>query len=253
MRLRLKLISEKGEFTLPCHYNGLIQGFIYRHLDHWLAEELHNRGFKDPLTERKLKLFTFSRLLSKNLSIKEKRITFKGPVSLIISSPYHKFIQSFAQNLLTKGEVYLGSEVLQIESLEVEGIPPYREQIIVRTLSPITIYSTLYTPEGRKKTYYYSPFEKAFEELLLENLRRKLRTWSGIDQDGGSVRPFRVSSRNERIIIYKDTVIKAWDGLYELRLPEELFKIAFEAGLGAKNSQGFGCIEVWEERKKHEF
>lgn len=250
LRLRIKLQPEKEEFTLTCHYNGYIQAFIYRHLDEWLAKEIHDRGFKDPLTERRIKLFTFSRLLSKEVKIKDRTITFRGPVNLIISSPHNEFIQSFASNLIRRGMVYLSEQPLHLQSVEVEALPPYRERVIVRTLSPVTVYSTLQTPEGRKKTYYYSPFEKDFEELVLENLRRKLRTWSGMDIDGGSVRPYRVNSRNERIIIYKDTVIKAWDGLYELRLPEELFMIAYESGLGAKNSQGFGCIEVWEGREK---
>ncbi|MGC8993722.1 MAG: CRISPR-associated endoribonuclease Cas6, partial [Candidatus Aenigmatarchaeota archaeon] len=30
--------------------------------------------------------------------------------------------------------------------------------------------------------------------------------------------------------------------------PEELFPIAFSCGLGAKNSQGFGCIGIWRGR-----
>ncbi|MGB9793083.1 MAG: CRISPR-associated endoribonuclease Cas6 [Thermacetogeniaceae bacterium] len=35
--------------------------------------------------------------------------------------------------------------------------------------------------------------------------------------------------------------------MYELCLPKELFKMAFEAGLGAKNSLGFGCIDLYIE------
>ncbi len=47
--------------------------------------------------------------------------------------------------------------------------------MIVKTLSPITVYSTLETPDGRKKTYYYNPFKADFKELIIKNLQRKAR------------------------------------------------------------------------------
>jgi CRISPR-associated endoribonuclease Cas6 len=37
--------------------------------------------------------------------------------------------------------------------------------------------------------------------------------------------------------------------VFELNLPQELFNMAFETGIGAKNSLGFGCIEVWKGNK----
>jgi len=248
VRLKIKFRPEKPFFVLPCHYNGLIQALVYRHLDNWLAKSIHDKGFKDPITKRHLKLFTFSRLIPENRpKVEKEHIEFKGPINLIVSSPSHEFIESFASNLLMNGRFLLCGESLEIISVEVEPVPAYREKVIVKALSPITVYSTLMTPDGRKKTYYYNPFERDFEDLIIKNLKRKVRTWLGIEVNGGSIKPYRVSAKNERIVIYKDTVIKGWDGLYELCLPPELFQMAFEAGLGAKNSQGFGCVEVWRE------
>ncbi|MBC7262393.1 MAG: CRISPR-associated endoribonuclease Cas6, partial [Chloroflexi bacterium] len=48
----------------------------------------------------------------------------------------------------------------------------------------------------------------------------------------------------EAIVLFKGTVIKGWTGLYELNLPEPYFSLAYDAGLGAKNPQGFGMVEV---------
>jgi CRISPR-associated endoribonuclease Cas6 len=39
-------------------------------------------------------------------------------------------------------------------------------------------------------------------------------------------------------------VIKGWTGLYEVKLPEPYFRLAYDAGLGSKNAQGFGMVEV---------
>jgi len=251
MQLKIKFNPLKKSFiSLPCHYNEIIQGFIYRHLDSWLANKIHENGFEDPQTKRRLKFFTFSRLIpDEKAYIKDGQIYLQGDITLIISSPINDFIQSFALNLLKSETIKLKNEELTLLSVEVKGVPQYREKIYVKTLSPITVYSTLRNYEGRKKTYYYSPFEKEFEEQLLKNLQRKLRTWSGQTVVSGSIKPYRVSIRNQRIIIYKNTVIKGWDGIFELNLSEELFVMAFEAGLGAKNSLGFGCIDVWRWEK----
>lgn len=247
MRIRIKFKPRNSILVLPYHYNSFIQALIYKHLDGLLAESIHNEGFEDPETKRQLKLFTFSRLIPENKpKIEKKHIAFRGIINLIVSFPHHGFIQSFASNLLMNGRFFLGGESLDVVSVEVEPVPSYRENVIVKALSPITVYSTLMTSDGRKKTYYYSPFESDFGDLIIKNLQRKVRTWLGIEKDGGSIKPYRVSSKDERMVIYKNTVIKGWDGLYELQLPPELLEMAFEAGLGAKNSQGFGCIEVWK-------
>ncbi len=249
MRLKIRFQPEKSYLILPCHYNGVVQAFIYRHLDEYLSKKIHDSGHKDPLSKRRIKLFTFSRLIpEKGARVEDGRIFLQGSITVIISSPLNEFLQSFASNLLRWGTVCLAGETLTPVAVEVEPVPAYKEKIIVKAISPITVYSTLLTPDGRKKTYYYNPFEKDFESLIIRNLQRKVRTWTGRDIEGGSVKPYRVSSRNERIVIYKNTVIKGWDGLYQLELPEELFRMAFESGLGSKNSQGFGCIEVWEEK-----
>lgn len=47
---------------------------------------------------------------------------------------------------------------------------------------------------------------------------------------------------NERIVKYKDFIIKGYTGKFELKGSKELMEIAFCTGLGSKNSQGFGNI-----------
>ncbi|MCX7856505.1 MAG: CRISPR-associated endoribonuclease Cas6 [Deltaproteobacteria bacterium] len=250
MRLKIRFREPDGKpLRLMPHYNDLIQAFIYRNLDDWLAKELHDKGYIDPVTKRSFKLFTFSRLVPEERAVlRDGKITFLGDVSLVISTPVKAFIESLAQNLLNKQIFELGQKKLTLLSVELEGLPEYRERILVRTLSPITVYSSFESPFGEKKTYFYSPFEKKFEELILDNLRKKLRTFYGDDESEGSVRPYKVGTEDQRIVFYKGTVIKGWDGVFELNLPPKFFGLAFNSGLGSKNSQGFGCIEVWNKK-----
>lgn len=47
---------------------------------------------------------------------------------------------------------------------------------------------------------------------------------------------------------YKDTIIKGWVGAYFLAGDPDLLKLALTAGVGAKNSQGFGCCVLEGEK-----
>lgn len=247
MRLRINFSNENSDLTeLPCHYNQIIQGFIYRHLDNWIGERLHNQGMIDPETERRFKMFTFSRLIPDGkFTIKEGKIRIYGSINLTVASPLSEFIESFAMNMICTQGFTLAGQRFILNSIFVEGSPEYRERVLVKTLSPITVYSTLISMDNKKKTYYYSPFEEDFERLVIENLSKKLRALTGEEIKEGSVKPVRVTSKNQRIVLYKGTVIKGWDGIYELRLPKPLFDLAFDTGLGSKNSQGFGCVEIY--------
>lgn len=250
MRICLTLGTHQGELSVPIQYNEYIQAFLYSHLDRHLAARLHDEGIADPVGQRRLKFFTFSRLLGKWRVFKEKMI-FSDPVKLVVASPMADFLRSLATHLISQRSLSLGSHELCLEALEIE--PPLRAQrpILVQALSPITVYSTLFTAEGKRKTYYYSPWEQEFEALLLKNLQRKARVWYGSQTGGGGhIRPFKVSPRDEHIVKFKGTVIKAWTGIYELDLPREYLEMAYYAGLGAKNSQGFGCLALWESAVK---
>uniref|UniRef100_A0A7C2K3H2 CRISPR-associated endoribonuclease n=1 Tax=candidate division WOR-3 bacterium TaxID=2052148 RepID=A0A7C2K3H2_UNCW3 len=247
MRLKVFFRGVNSVVVLPIHYNSLVQAFIYKNLDEWLATKLHDEGFKDPTSKRSIKFFTFSRLISINnrIKIREKHAIFHGEICLVVASPYNEFIQSFGSNLLKKNKFEIGNEIFELVSIEVEPTPEYAEKVLVKTISPITVYSTVLTLDGKKKIYYYSPFEEDFEKLLLKNLQRKARIWFGKDIYGGSIKPFKVTKKDEKILLHHGNLVKGWDGIFELSLPPELFQLAFEAGLGAKNSSGFGCIEIF--------
>ena len=129
--------------------------------------------------------------------------------------------------------------------MEVSDTPINQDKLKIRMLSPITIYSTLSKANGGKKTYYYSPFENEFSQLISENAKKKFKAFYGKEPNGEiQLISLNVNKSNERIIFYKGTVIKGWMGIYEVSGDPELIKLTYDAGLGGKNSQGFGCFEV---------
>ncbi|GAP64533.1 hypothetical protein ARMA_2956 [Ardenticatena maritima] len=249
MQIKLHLSVQTSPLLLPVHYNQTVQGFIYHHLSASIAEYLHNTGWRDQ--KRRFPLFTFSRLFGA-FSRRNGQLAFEESVFFYVASPATDVLQSLASHLVRRETVRLGKSELLLHSVEVLQPQPLSRPLLLKALSPITAYSTLTAPDGRRKTYYYTPKEDEFGAQVLENLRKKLRAWTGEDipPDGATFRPVRVSNRNLVVARYKGTIIKGWTGIYELDAPEPYLRMALDAGLGAKNSQGFGFVQVWEPGRK---
>jgi CRISPR-associated endoribonuclease Cas6 len=248
MRLRISLVAEEAPLLVPIQYNHLLQGLIYNNLDKALSEWLHEEGYS--YGTRRFKLFTFSRLFGKR-EVENGRIRFSGPAHFYLSAVDAEVLGSLAEHLLKKPSVRLGSAECRVAEVGVEPEPEVdpANPVRVKVLSPITAYSTLSTPDGRKKTYYYSPQEREWGEALISNLKRKAKAlgWAAdVDEDlkEAWVRPYKVRMADQKILNFKGTVIKGWTGLYEVKLPEPYFRLGYDAGFGAKNAQGFGMVDV---------
>jgi CRISPR-associated endoribonuclease Cas6 len=251
MRLRISLRTDGGPLRVPVQYNHLLQGLIYSNLDDALSEWLHEKGHA--YGARRFRLFTFSRLFGER-GARNGRVEFRGPVHFYLSSVDSEVLGSFAEHLLTKPAVRLGNSRCRVAEVGVEPEPRIdpAKPVLVKTLSPITAYSTLQTPDGKKKTYYYAPQEKEWSESLVSNVARKAKAleWStDVDEDlkGAYVKPRKVCKTDQQILNFKGFWIKGWTGLYEVNLPEPYFRLAYDAGFGAKNAQGFGMIGVINE------
>lgn len=243
--MRLCLVFDAaGSVSLPLDYNHLIQALIYKSISKDFAEFLHDNGFL--LGKRKFKLFTFSRLIGNFvLDRSKRRIIYHGNLSLHVSSPIERFIEDVANTIVKRSSIFLSGNKLSVKELKFPAEAHIKgNKIAIRMLSPLTVYSTLMTPDGRKKTYYYSPYEKEFSDLVNENAKKKyfLLTGETIKSDV-KISPLKVK---EAVVIYKRTVVKGWMGTFILKGPASLIKTIYDAGLGAKNSQGFGMFEVVE-------
>jgi len=242
MRVQLILNSD-SQIRLPKSYNHILQGFIYSLFEPIFRRFLHNEAFQ--FQKRKFKLFCFSRIFGEFRNRKDC-FEFKPPINIFISSSKRELLEKLAEGILTKDELILGKNVVFIEEMRVCSSYDFREEVIVKMLSPLTIYSTLKKSDGKKKTYYYSPFEKEFNTLIIQNLRKKYKLVYQKERDDFlfQIEPWRVKPRDEKVILFKDTVIKGWMGIYKLKSHPEILKLAYDTGLGSKNSQGFGMWEV---------
>lgn len=246
MHIRLKFNFSRN-FEIPTHYNELIQAAIYDSIDPDLAKFLHDQGYQSG--NRIFKLFAFSKLIGRFEILKEKHcIMFKDEVELIISSPVPEFCQSIANGILSKGRMRLGTACLEIKKIEIQNEIIQDDKVLVNTLSPVVTYSTLFRPDRRKYTCYFQPGDPDFDQLIENNLRKKFTSYYQQEAPQGEIKVRKIGKGDMRIVSYKDTVIKGYTGKLLLTGPRELLQMAVDGGLGGKNSQGFGCIEVIERR-----
>ena len=248
IHLEIFLKPENQErLIMPIHYNYLVQSAIYNSIDAELACFLHEKGYT--AEKRTFKMFSFS-LLHGRYSIDKvnKTIEFEGEIKLTVSSPMDDFCQSLVNVLLTRGSIQLGTQQLQILKILAHNQVVKNEKVTVRTLSPVVLYSTLMRPDGRKYTVYFQPGDPDYERLLNENLYKKYRAFFGIEPPEEKVNVKPLGIQRMRIINYKNTIIKGYTGKLLLTGPIPLLQLAVDGGLGSKNSQGFGCVGVYENK-----
>ncbi|KGP75453.1 CRISPR-associated protein Cas6 [Desulfosporosinus sp. Tol-M] len=245
MHLEIYFKPLKKPGVLPIHYNYLVQAAIYNSIDSKLANFLHEKGYVDG--SRTFKLFSFSLLQGAyQMDRVRKTIAFEREIQLTVSSPLPKFCQSLVSILLTKGGLRLGALELEIDKVKVRQFRVKENQVNIRTLSPAVLYSTLLRPDGRKYTVFFQPGEPDYTRLFNENLRKKYRALFEKEEPTGAIEVRPLGLQRMRIINYKDTVIKGYWGKLFLNGPKELLQLAIDGGIGSKNSQGFGCVEVEE-------
>lgn len=249
MKLKLTFVSEKN-INLPGGYFSQLQGLIYHLLDKLSADWLHTEGFKHK--NRFFKLFVFSEINERGKFIKNKGFIFPNKISFYLASPINWILEQVAKNGITSDILELGGNKVSLYQIETFEKPEVKDsKVSIRTLSPIEVHSTLQKADGSDKTYYYNPKEKEFSELVESNLKKK---WEILNEKpcpyGMSIKPYPERFLKEKTIIVKDIVIKGWKGRFILEGDIPLLELAFETGLGTRNSLGFGFIEKVERRER---
>lgn len=233
----------QNKLELPIHYNHLVQAALYNSIDAELADFLHSKGYSHE--KRTFKLFSFSRLRGKfELDKKNEQIIFDNQISLTISSPVERFCESLTHTLLTNGKIRFGANEVEVSKVFAENMCVKNNTIKVQALSPIVLYSTLLRPDGRKYTCYYQPLEPDYNRLLTENLKKKYRAFWNSEPPTGELDAQTIGVPKMNLVKYKGTIIKGYSGKLLLSGPQKLLQMAVDAGIGSKNSQGFGCIKL---------
>ncbi|KJS87111.1 CRISPR-associated endoribonuclease Cas6 [Desulfosporosinus sp. BICA1-9] len=264
MRLNISLKFPPTE-GFPIHYHYWLQSAIYHVMEGGIADQVHSQGFEGD--GRIFRLFTFSKLLGRYELSKDKQfIRFPEGANWIVSSPINDILSSIAGGLLKQLTLRIGGICAEITGIQVSHPNVQSEIIRVRILSPVVAYSTLFRGDGSKYTVYLQPGEPEFRRIVSENLLKKwdgIRAWNQVEKKDENESSYPMNNASDQlegerrgvnlhmlnnpkmhILEYKGGIIKGYSGMMELSGPPELLQVAIDAGLGSKNSQGCGCLEV---------
>ena len=149
--------SSNDKIFLPMSYNYIIQGVLYKFINEdSFADFMHNKGYT--YNKRSYKLFSFSNVLEKPLLVdrEKKHFVFPKDISIYFSSIDNEFFKYVFNSIInTEDFIYVSQNRTSISKVELIK-QKISEKEVIKTMSPITTYSTFVTFENSKKTYYYN-------------------------------------------------------------------------------------------------
>ena len=221
--------------TLPLAYNHILQGAIYSAWEESVPQ-LHDAGFS--AGGPTFRMFTFSPLRGR-YEIKEKNISFTGPMTFEVRSPVPDLLQVLADHLLAGQAVRLGHQVLPVVNIQTADRLLFPASADIRMISPVTVHRTL--DDGT--TVYYAPSDEEFPLLLAENLASKIKASHLPLESVLGILPYPGSIR-KRVTTFKGIYITGYTGRFRLEAEPETMAFLYCTGLGARNSQGFGMFSI---------
>ncbi|AEH25113.1 CRISPR-associated endoribonuclease Cas6 [Pyrococcus yayanosii] len=232
MRLKLSLLSKNGRVKQVNKH--AVQGFIYNMLKGSPYEKRHD--------EPKFKFFTFSDFF----------VDSKGRLSLLISSPDKEFINTLHESIRARDWIHIGQyefEVLDVKKFSLK----LRNRF--QTGSPIVLYKD--KDRGEYFKLHYHRDLGFFLWRLKENAIKKYEAFYGepfVFEGPIFDRLIPKVRRNGKLDVYVKVVKNGtsfvvigsnWELLEKERIKAEerkFYRFIMDAGLGEKNSLGFGFI-----------
>ena len=254
MRILLTFVG-KDNIRLPIGYNSFIQALLYKKVSKISAKWLHDVGYS--AGRQSFKFFTFSNFLEAGkFDDENKTLTFPKSISFLLSSPMNWFLEQITSNLFKDQFVHLGYNKLMMHGINIVPETDVSSTVVkIKMLTPVTLHRTLQNNEGDTKTEFFSPFNSEFSDRINNNLRKK---WEALHKNecysNIKISPlFEKCNDNEKCIYFgsrvqKRTVVKGWMGQFLLEGDINLIRLAYQTGIGSRNSQGFGMFDILQKK-----
>lgn len=234
MQLQITLRAD-GEPCFPLNYNHQLQSAIYSKLSEADASDSrHDVGFGGA---KNFKAFVFGALRGRH-TVENKTIRFTDEISFEVRSPIFQFCDDLQRSLELYPRIKLFDTALTVCGVSVLNRHINSRSIVAAANTAVVVHKT--TADG--KTIYYSPEEPEFTDGIERNFTRKFISVCGAAPRETDIIP--TGSYKKVVTSYKDTWITGYLGKFELRGDRRELEFIYNTGLGAKNSQGFGMLDV---------
>ncbi len=250
MRVRVELKTDKP-LALDIAYNHIIQAFVYRNLSEKTSKFIHDEGYK--YNGKTFKMFTFSKIRYNGKTGKKdfrsKKIIFYDTFFFCISSPNNEFIDELIQHFF-KNQLIIGGRPVTVKGVDVfnyNELDKYiiNDKMIVKTISPVFVHST----NDDDFDYHLPPTDERFPELVKNNIINKYWAFyrKAPEDDRFEIKLINKNQMKGIKDFYKKdskNPYRCHYAQFEITGSKELLRFAYDVGIGSRNSQGYGCIEV---------
>lgn len=263
MRFKLTLEVDKKAFgnLLPLNYQYEQSAVIYRILaraNDVYATWLHENGFSIDGKGKRFKLFSYSRLMIENYRIlrdSERLVVLSTPIFWYITFLPEKSTEKFIQGLFANQQFEIGDKrsvvKFRVANVEVLPSPEFSEEMDFSTLSPVCIRNK--RVDGG--TDYLSPDSPLYEKALLDGLMSRYQVFYKKTYPGQPFLNLEMLSEPKSALIKikadteEQTKVRGYMYKFKIHAPTDLIRLMYESGLGEECSQGFGCVEVLDNKK----
>lgn len=256
MRFKIVLDVNHGVSgsTLPISYQLELSAAVNRLLtsdyleyNNWL--KLNNIDAELPL---KMKVYSLSNLYIPNIVVTGNRLTIRAKkVQFWISFLPEVGTEEYLRNSLMSQIFSIGDKISRVQFIvsDIQPVSPvteFSEQMDYISMSPVTVMA--YDQDNRIE--YLSPDDEDFLPFLVDGALERYELYYGKSWDG-EINPsieFLDMPRRKMISINSMTPkqyrVVCYMLRFRLKLPVELQRFVYTAGIGDKINYGFGYLEL---------
>jgi CRISPR-associated endoribonuclease Cas6 len=241
--MRLKILLEaETPLIVPWDYRTALTAAVYDILsvsDKDFSSWLHDKGYQSG--KRKYRLFVYSNLRPLHFQPTDAGLQTNGNCTWEIAAPGETFLEKFVDGLLKRDRSLqlfgVDFRILDFVKMQLPAVAPTRTW---KTISPIVVS----TWDGKsRQPRYRNGTEPEFVQALEANLLSKWEAFNGKKWEGENLN-IRVWSPKSTLVPVFNINVRGWYLRLQMWGPPELIRFAYDAGLGEKNSQGFGMIDI---------
>ena len=235
------VFKPETELALPVAHFDILQGAFYNLLfsyDYELASAVHDPAYSKE-EGKKYKGFCFTDLQGKYQWIDRYKIKlYCDSILWEIRSMEDMIVDAVIGAIKNSPYITMNHAQCAVSCIEESEINIFAECVMFNS-TPITMYST----DANGHRHHFKPEEEQFCDMIEKNLLRKYSQYfKTLDLPFIKFKTVSRSPKDKCVTIVDNERVTGYYGLYELTAPPEVIKTAYYAGIGSKNSKGFGTI-----------
>ena len=218
--------------AFPYNYNYQVQSAILQKLREVGASDFfHDTGFSSD-DGKIFKGFVFGKLSGEHSHI-NGHMVFSDTVSLEVRSPVFEFCDALQRSFELSPKIHLFDSELKICGASLNNYHINSNSAVFFADSPVVV---------RVNSKCLSPDDESFVTSLKKNFHDKYSIMR--KATAGEIEISPLGNHKKIVTKYKGIILETYTGKYRIEGNSDSLEFLYNAGLGEKNSQGFGMLNV---------